>query len=285
MTSSRKSHIKSNLHRRKPQKSIFARLWFWLAILIFILTCTGAYFFYFYSGFQVNNIIITGNYKVKAEDLHNIISKYSNTGLINFGPINISSRSIFLIDKNKLNQDLLKQFPAISQIAVTKKYPQTLNINVVERKPLGVFCPSDLNEGCYSIDQGGVIFDSSIAITEDTTVVRQNIGATQIWAGEKVLDQKIINAIYLIQERMKNDLKITLKEAVIKSATRLDTYTSAGWQAYFDISGDIDIPSQLEKLTLLINSQIPAENLKNLRYIDLRPKGRAIVCDNSTCGQ
>jgi cell division septal protein FtsQ len=285
MASSRRTHIKSRLNRIKPKKSIFTMLWFWLVILAMIVISTGAYFFYFYSGFQVKSIYITGNYKIKTEDLKNIISNYANTGLINWGPIKINSRSIFLIDKNKMNRDLLNQFPAISEITINKKYPETLNIKVTERKPLGVFCPSESNNGCFSIDQGGVIFDSSIVPTEDTTIVRQNIGANQIWAGEKVLDQKIINAIYLIQEKMKNDYKITLKEAVIKSTSRMDVYTSGNWKVYFDLSGDVTIAAQLEKLGLLLGGQIPPENMINLRYIDLRPNGRAIVCDNNICGQ
>ena len=61
--------------------------------------------------------------------------------------------------------------------------------------------------------------------------------------------------------------------------------TSKNWQIYFDLSSDSDINSQLTKLNLLLNGGISADDMKNLHYIDFRPKDRAIICDNATCGE
>jgi hypothetical protein len=114
--------------------------------------------------------------------------------------------------------------------------------------------------------------------------VRQTISNGQVFVGEKVVSQNIINAIYEIQKNLQDNFHINLAEAMITSPIRLDINTGQKWKIYFDLSSGSDISSQLNKLNSLLSGGISADSMKNLRYIDLRPKDRAIVCDNNTCG-
>jgi len=278
----RKKHIKSKISRTRPKKSVLKKPWFWGVVLFLAVLLTGFYFAIFYSGFQLKNIVVSGNVKINTQDLQNIVFDYSNTGLIDWGSFKVVSRSIFLVNKEKISSDILKKFPAIEKLTINKKLPQTIILGITERKPLGVFC--DSKERCFLIDQNGIIFDPLSVAPVNVTIVRQTVENGQVFTGEQVVNQNIINAIYDIQKAIKDDLHIDIKEALIASPERLNVTTSANWRAYFDLSSGADINLQITKLSSLLSGGIPVDDLKNLKYIDLRPNDRAIVCDNNTCG-
>jgi cell division septal protein FtsQ len=278
----RERHIKNKIHGARPQKSIFKKLWFWILILIMVIALASGYFLFFYPYFQLKNIVISGNDKVKTEDLQALAWKDSNTSLLNFWNIKIGTESIFLINDNKINKDILEKFPAIGQLKINKTLPQTLILGVTERKPLGVYCTQV--QQCFLIDNNGIIFEPLAATPVDATIVRQTVENSNIFTGEGVVAQNIISAIAQIQKNLKDNFQINLKQALITSPVRLNIDTGENWQIYFDLTPGSDINSQLTELTLLLNGGISKDTQKNLRYIDLRPKDRAIICDNSTCG-
>lgn len=279
----RKKHIKSKINIKQPKKSIFKRLWFLLIILFLIIISTAIYFIIFYSGFQLKNISVSGNNKIQTQDLQNIISNNANIQLINFAGIKIVSRSIFLIDKNKITDDILKNYPIIEKLTLNIKFPQSIFLNIIERAPIGVFCYIDNN--CFLIDQNGIIFEPVVLPVSDATIVRQVENNNQLSIGQKAVEQNITSAIYKIQKNLKDNFNINLTEAMVTSPTRLDIFTSGNWKAYFNLNTDSDVNSQLEKLAALLNGGISVDSLKNLKYIDLRPKDRAIICDNDICGK
>ena len=292
MASYRKKHIKHKIskikHPKGDKKSIFKNKWFWMFILFLIIVSSSLYYLFFYSEFQLKNIIVSGNSKVKENDLQDIVNRLADKKIIDFANIKVNSKSIFLIDKNIVKSDILKEIPDIESITINKKLPQTLTLNITERKPLGAFCPNSFatgsNIGCFSIDQAGVIFDPLLSIPDGSTIVRQAMDNGQIFAGEKVVAQNIISAIYKIQKNLKDNFQINLTEALITSPVRLNVNTNKNWKIYFDLTPSSDIDSQLSKLNLLLGGEIPADSMSNLQYIDLRPKDRAITCDNKTCG-
>ncbi len=291
MPSYRKKNIKSKIHKIKPRKSILKRRWFWFSILILIIVSVIIYFSFFYSGFQLKNIIISGNIKVKTSNLYSVAYEDANTNLISLGKIKITSRSIFWIDESRINRDILAQFPDVERLTMNRDFPQTLVLVVQERKPVGVFCPSSsddfsaqTNLGCFLIDQSGVIFNPLAVITSGMTIVRENMGDSQVYAGQGVVTKNAISAIAKIQKTLKDDFQIDLTQALITGPVRLNIDTGENWHIYFDLSPDSSVDTQLSELGLLLNGGISADSRKNLRYIDLRPKDRAIVCDNKVCG-
>lgn len=72
---------------------------------------------------------------------------------------------------------------------------------------------------------------------------------------------------------------------MVASSIRIDVKTDKNWKIYFDLNETSDINLQLTKLNLLLGGGMTDTEKSNLRYIDLRPKDRAIICDNSTCGK
>jgi len=289
----RKKHVKSKIYRARTTRPIFTRIWFLVSFLFILIILSSLYFVLFYEGVQVKNIVIYGNVRVKSQDLQNIVLEHATTGLINFWNIKIVSRSIFLVNNGRINDAILRDLPEIEKIEITKNLPQTLIVNTVERQPIGIFCRSASSdsavEECFQIDASGTIFGGGKVLSSGVTIVRQYVEEGQVFAGEKVIAQSIISAISNVQKMLKDSFQIDLKEALVSSPVRLNITTGENWKIYLDLGPGADVDSQITKLSLLLNGGISGSkgdtNRKSLRYIDLRPKDRAIVCDNSTCGE
>ena len=277
MASYRKKHIKGKIHRIKPKKSIFRRLWFWIIFLFLIIVFSVFYFAFFYSGVQIKNVVISGNEKVAGSDIENLISTDINNKILGL----FDSKSIFLVNPDRINKDILEKFPEIEKLTINKKLPQTLILNVTERKSVGIYCQT--NNICFLIDQNGIIFEAS-EINSENVIIKQASEDSQIFIGQEVVAKNIIDLLLKVEKNLKDNFQINLKEALIASSIRLDVDTNENWKIYFDLSPNYNINSQITKLNLLLNSEISVNQRKNLRYIDLRPKDRAIVCDNKTCG-
>ena len=270
----RKLHIKSKLRGARLRKSIFRRRWFWFTILILAILFSLMYFAFFYPGLQVKNILISGNQKVPALELQKFLITGANKKIIEWGPVKIFSKSIFLIDKIVLTTGLLKNFPAIEKITIKTKFPQTLSVSVKERNPVGIYCSA--GNKCFFIDAAGIIFSAWEGENpEGMFIVRQALQDKDVFAGENVIDGNIVNFILKIEKNLRDNFNINLKEALVATSIRLDAETNENWQIYFNTGEDGDINMQLTKLNLLLNGDITPEIRKTLQYIDLRFKDRA----------
>ncbi len=281
----RKKHIKNKIHGARPKKSIFRKLWFWLAFLVLLLVLTAVYFLVFYPGLQVENIIISGNKKVDSKDLQAIIEEKINNKIFSVVGFEVFSKSIFLVNSEKISQDVLDAFHTIGKVSVIRKFPKALDVEIFERDAAGIFCRGE--NQCFMIDQNGIIYQEVIPSQMDFhwTIIRQTLSDGNIFAGEKVVAQNIIDSISKIQKDLRDNYKIDLKEAMISSPVRLNITTDKNWQIYFDLGQGYDISAQIKKMDLLLSGGISADSMKNLRYIDVRPKDKAIYCDNKTCGE
>lgn len=281
----RKKHIKSKIHKIKPKKSVLRSGLFWLIILILAIIIAGVYFFLFYPGVQIKNIIISGNQRVATNDIENFISADISNKILGIAGLQIVSKSIFLMNNSRLSEAIVNKFPTIESVEITKNFFKTIIFKVNERISTSIFCPSLDGEksNCYLMDSSGTVFESVRALPENMLVVRKLINK-QIFIGEKVVQQSIIDLILKVEKNLRDSFKINLSEALIASSARLNLKTSENWQIYLNLNENYNIESQLLRLNLLLNGGISANERKNLRYIDLRAKDKAIICDNATCG-
>lgn len=284
-------HIKSKIKKIRPKKSILRRPVFWLILLIFLLIFTVCYFLVLYPGFQIKDITVFGNQKVLSKDIESLVSNNINNKILSIFGWTLTSKSIFITSSGQLKEDLLDRFPTIGGARVSKKFPQTLLIQVDERVPVAVFCPSldKTVEGqggeCYLVDENGTTFEASYSKEQDMPVVRQEITNGRVFVGERVVQQNIMDLFLRAEKLLKDNFQINISEVIVTSPIRLNIKTSESWQIYFNLDQDHDSESQLAKLNILLAGEISTESRNNLRYIDLRPESKAIICDNNICGQ
>jgi len=280
----RRKHIKTKIYKlKKPKKSIIKRPIFWISFVSLIIVLSFIYIFIFSSIFQVENIEVSGNEKIQKKDIQDFVFARIGQKIASMGSRRAESESIFLVNYKKLNKEILDSFPVIESIKISKKLPQTLTVEIIERKPLGVFCGSSLavsennppsaEEECFLIDQSGIIFEFLSEILNNMIVVRRPLDLKQVFVGEKVIAENIMGIISKIERNLKDNLQINIEEAVISNPLRLNIKTNEKWQIYFDLDSDID--AQIIKMNLLLNNEISADARKNLKYIDLRFKDKA----------
>jgi len=279
----RKKNLKNKIHKTRPKKTILRQLWFWLTLLFTVIIIVFFYFLFFYRDIQLENILISGNQKISNQELENVVIKSATTNLINLGIIKISTRNIFFINSEKINKEVIKEFPIIEKLQIKKKFPKTLILGVAERDPVGIYCSN--NNECFLIDQNGVIFELLPINSGNFAVIRQTAIDEDVFIGKKIIHKKTMETILKVQNMLKEDFHINIREAFVTSSIRLEMKTDENWKILLDIENDSNIKLQVAKLSLLLKEGDISNNRSGLYYIDLRPKDRAVICDNDVCGR
>jgi len=259
----RKRHIKNKVHSLKKKKLFFKRPIFWIITLFFITIFSLVYLFVFFSKFHVNSIVVLGNNDIQSESLQNIAWNNINKNI---------SKSIFLTGPNIISEDILNKFPQIETVKTSKKFPQTIIIEIKERATFAIFCQAD-DKNCFYIDGNGIIFKTLEQIPENITVIRQSTEYKKIFSGQKVIEKNIMDIISDIKTNLKDNFQIDISSVMIPTPLRLDIKTSEGWQIYFNLEPEPDL--QIAKMNALLKDEISIDIRKTLQYIDLRFKDRA----------
>jgi cell division protein FtsQ len=227
-------------------------------VLTLILSGVVFYFFVFFPFFQIKEIRIHGDQKVPTDDLRKEVD-FSIPR--NFWKI--SSRSIFLVNSRRIKTEILEEFPQISKLILKRDFPNTLILEIEERKSVATYCD---NQTCFLIDKTGVIFEN---IVESSSLkIIDNRPESEFSLGEQVLGEKVLSSIIEIEKKLKERVDINIGEFVVISEERLSAKTDERWDIYFDLKGDLSW--QIEKLIVVLENEIPSEKRGNLEYIDLR---------------
>ena len=257
-------------YRIKKKRSILRNRFFWLGILILVIVGAIFYLLSLSEIFQIKRVIITGEKKVSKEDLK-LLTEEKVENKILF----LETKSIFLADLNEIKEDILNKFPQIDEIEISRGFPDTLNIIVVERLGSAIWCRED---HCFLLDNKGVIFDPVRNIisygsgetspeTDFPKIIdKQDIDPFNL--GEKVIEESILASIFNIKKQLNKNFEINIKEFTIPNLGRLNVKITKDWEIYFNLKEDIDW--QLTKLNLVLKEEIPPEKRGDLEYIDLR---------------
>ncbi|MDP2967013.1 MAG: FtsQ-type POTRA domain-containing protein [bacterium] len=263
-------------HRFKKRKPIYRNRFFWLAILILFFFSSFFYFLFFTEFFQVKKINIVGLEQVPEEQLNLSIKDKLETKILFF-----PTRNIFLVDLNKIKEDILKKFHRIAKIEISRNFPDSLNVLVTERKIIATFCQEGEEDksssspsafareaNCFAVDEEGIIFEEKPIDRIIQPLIKALISADEISLGKKVIEKEDLISILEINSQLKEDLNILVKEFIISSKEKLIVLTSEGWELYFNLRSDVKW--QLAKLKALLEEKIPEEQRKDLEYIELR---------------
>ncbi|MEF8847223.1 MAG: FtsQ-type POTRA domain-containing protein [Candidatus Paceibacterota bacterium] len=240
------------LHQFKRKKPIYKSRFFWISIAVLLIVSALFYLIVFASFFDVEEFKISGNQKINEDNIREIAVRNFPRKL----PF-VTSRTVFLADIGQIRTKIRKKFPIIHEVKVQRRLPNKLEIMVGERKPVATF----LGNKNYLIDKRGVVFE---ATTSDKGFLIDS-GVEKVKPGERIISRETMDKILTIETKLK---EMKIKKAVLKSKSRLDVITQAGWKAYFDLSKDWEW--QISKLKIALEREISETEWKDLNYIDLR---------------
>lgn len=158
---------------QKHSDNIFLRL---LIFIVLLLACIGSFSVFFIHSrfFQIQEIQLTGDaYAIELNE-------------------DITKKNIFLFPADEIRQQILRDYPLIKTIGITKKYPHTLFISITLRKPIASLYTDSYY---FGIDNEGFI--TSLEKVQDVPVIA--INADPIHKGERVANITIGQVLKFIQ--------------------------------------------------------------------------------------
>ncbi|KPJ54864.1 hypothetical protein AMJ49_07350 [Parcubacteria bacterium DG_74_2] len=257
-------------YKIKRKKSILKNRFFWIGVLIIVISICLFYLICFLDFFQIEKIEIFGEQKVKTENIKNLIEKEISKKILFF-----PTKSIFLADLDNIQISILEEFPQITKVNLEREFPRVLKVEVIERKPVAVFVNTSQNfedqnqDIFFFIDRAGIIYERvSEEITKDMFGIKNSGLGRESKLGEQIVEREKLAKILEIERKLKNDLKIQINSVEIVSEQRLNIKISEGWEIYFNLQKSLDW--QLTELGLILEKKIPLEKREQLEYIDLR---------------
>ncbi|MEK7664068.1 MAG: FtsQ-type POTRA domain-containing protein [Patescibacteria group bacterium] len=242
---------------------------FWIVLLILLLLSSASYFILFFPGFQVSHIKISGYKKVSSQEIEDIILSNLDKKFFGSEIIDISSKSIFIVDTKKIIGDIKNKFPIIEEVNIKRELPNIISLTITEREPFTVFC--DSGNKCFQIDKNGVIFEEAQHINRESVVLRREANQNGVYIGAHVASKSTIDAIFKVVDNLKNNFNISTTEVLISNPLILKT--SENWKIYFNLDSDIKL--QITKMNSLLENEITESERKTLNYIYLQYKDRA----------
>ena len=248
-------------YRIKKKKSILKNWFFWSGILILIIFSAVFYLVFFHSFFQIKVIKISGNVKVSTESLENLLNQKINRQIL-FS----SSQSIFLADFDEIKKEILESFPQVAETNLKRKFPDSLLLEIKERKPAAIFYQTDKN---FFVDEEGIVFESfDLDLTSQDLITFKKQAEEEVNLGRKIIEREQLSKILEAESKLKNELKILVKEMLMVSEVRFDAKTLEGFEVYFNFNEDLGW--QLTKLKAVLEEEVLPEKRKDLEYIDVR---------------
>lgn len=256
-------------HRYKKRKPIFRKKF--LALVFLALVVAGAVFFglFLWNIFWVDKIIVSGEDKVAKEEIEFWAEKRLENKILFF-----TTKSIWAVDTSQIKKDILGAFPQIAAVEVKKSFFDAINVLVIERQSIAVWCQA---ENCFLLDSEGIIFALSAealaeaeGIPPETNLIKiiDKQGKEPPFLGDKVIEKEKLAQILEIKSRLAEVAKISIDKAAVLSEERLNVMTSEGWEIYFNLKGDLSW--QVTELAVALEKQISPEKRRGLEYVDLR---------------
>jgi len=232
---------------------------FWLLGLVVILLGSVFYCLFFLEIFQVEKIIVSGEQRVAKEEIEFLVEKRIENKFLFW-----KTKNIFALNTGQIRQDLLNLFPQIAEAEVSRGFFDAVNVLVIERASLGLWCQEEM---CFLIDGEGVIFEEAPPETE-LLKIESAESKENTTLGKVVFEKEKLDQIFYLRTKLAEIANMPIVKAFLVSAERLNIETAEGWEIYFNLKGDLDW--QVTELALVLEKQISPERREQLEYIDLR---------------
>ena len=151
------------LELKKKRRAYLIRLTILLSLL-FIVLFSAIAFFSADRHLVLSKINVTGARIINPSEVEETAKKDLSGRYIHL----FSRANSFIYPSDKIYNDLLKQFPRIETLSLSKDNLNTLHISIKERAGNFLYCgssvpelKSDVGENCYFVNNDGYIFDKA----------------------------------------------------------------------------------------------------------------------------
>lgn len=234
-----------------------------------VLLLAGAVFLLRHEKLQIESVVVEGGEVVDVRALTNFISGTLAEKYLWLVP----KSNVLLIPEDSLEASVLKSFPRLNTIELSRTDFRTLSVVVKEREPRALWCGENrLGEGstpsCYFLDEHGFVYAPAPSFSGEVYIRLYG----PLGGGEPI-GQFFLTAEYFTKLRafaealQSRDVK-ALELALIDERDA-ELYLEDGTKILLDPSEDLDYV--LDNLLSVLTSATFKERDKiNLEYLDLR---------------
>ena len=256
----------------KNFSKIFSKAVFYVLFLCFL--GVSVYMFFFSGCLEVKNISIVGNQELSSSDIQKSFDEYLQGKFLGI----VSKNNLLFVSQKRAADFLENNFRKIRSVNVSKKFPDTVSINIDERKAVLVWCSG---ESCFLIDEEGIAYNnadfSSPEIIQNHLIRINDTSFRSVSIGEKVMESDYEKYVAGIKDAFKTiNLKIGDGDDAYVTpsnvSNEIDVKTEKGAQIYF--STQFSLEDSIKTLKIVLEKEIPEDKLKDVEYIDLRSEGK-----------
>lgn len=181
-----------------------------------------------------------------------------------------------LLSTRRLERRLLGVSPLIRQVTVEKRFPDTLNISLLERGSFLFWCSEE--ERCFLIDEEGALLDWSGAREEKRVphLFLVDESGKSVSAGDHIMTSEMLSFTKGVPQAFLEQAGVVIREHIFvpsKYANEFRIETDKGFS--LRISTEIPIEQTLNTLRIVREKAIPQERKSDLVSVDLRIPGKA----------
>lgn len=249
---------------RVNQKSFrisFRILWkIFLFSLPLVILGGIAYFVFVHNYFEIKNINISGLTTVSENEFRKEISKIFTSRKWVVGKLS----NYFLFPQDFAKAAIEGAFPKIGEVVIEKIYPEIVNISVVERSAIGVWCRTD---NCFYFDKTGVIFEEAPKSFGGLMITVEDRRDREVKSGSKVLEEERIVLFEQAKNLFSKNFPFAPVAFIVTSKDEIEILTSENWRILLDKKAHLEY--QFSNLKYVLDEQIKIRR-RELDYVDLR---------------
>jgi len=270
------SLVRDTKKRRRKEKTRRVLLRAALALAI-VFAGTSIFFL---PRLRVQKIIVSGAHAALAVSLERAVREQISGRWLLIYP----KDSIFLVSTAALQKNLLKEYPAVLELHVTRQSPDAIAVSVREREIAGIWCStltsggldpnplpqpgSNAASACFYVDETGVAFDTAPDVSGDLITKIIDTKAAKPRLGDAVVSTQVLESARIFSTELENRIGVGARviELNREYPGSVDVETLEGWQ--IRLEARTDAHQALENLKLVLDRKISKRQL--LEYIDVR---------------
>ncbi len=279
MLSPKKTYIQNctGAHMKSKEKSanekatsrVISRVVFYILLVAF-LGVTG-YVLFFSAYLKISKISINGNEELDLAEIRSVIESKQQRKLFKIFPMD----TFLLANTGNLENSLTSQFRKIKKVSVVKKFPDTLEITLQERKALLVLCSG---EKCFLIDENGTAYSEanfdSPEITQNHLIKIFDRNPDDIRIGDTVIERLYVQYVSALSVTLQGIGVAIDNEYWTPSlvADEIDVKISNGGELYF--STQFPLETAIKTLNIVLKKELIRIQQSDVAYIDLRTENK-----------
>lgn len=240
-------------------------------ILLVGFVGVSLYVLFFSQYLQILSIEVAGTREIMSQEIKQKIESSLQGKFLGMIPRN----NFMFITQRGVDKMLRSEFKKIRTVTLTKKFPDTLSVNIDERKALLIWCSKD---NCYLLDENGNAYSeadfNSQEFIQNNLLQIEDASGREIEVGEHVVDisyekyalgiKDLLGSIgvdtdgkYFTPSRMAEEIRVKTKK---------------GPELYFSMQFSLE--SAIATLDTILKKEISGDKLESVEYIDLRNENK-----------